>query len=154
MLIGKGIVGTPEDFGVQGALPTHPQLLDWLSTFFIENDWNIKALLKTIVMSHTYRQSSSVTKELLEKDPVNQYLSRSNSYRLPAEMIRDNALSASGLLVKHLGGKSVRPYQPSNLWIEKSNFSYKLLHYKESEGIAYTEEGFTPLFADLHQTPP
>jgi len=141
MLLGKGIVGTPEDFGVQGALPTHPQLLDWLSTFFIENDWNVKALLKKIVMSHTYRQSSTVTKELLEKDPVNQYLSRSNSYRLPAEMIRDNALSASGLLVKHLGGKSVRPYQPSNLWIEKSNFSHKLLHYKESEGDSLYRRG-------------
>ncbi|WP_299536073.1 DUF1553 domain-containing protein [Ulvibacterium sp.] len=141
MLFGKGLVNTPDDFGVQGALPSHPQLLDWLSLFFVENGWDVKKLLKTMVMSHTYRQSSFMTPELLEKDPKNDYLARSNSYRLPAEIIRDNALAASGLLIPHIGGKSVRPYQPGNLWIEKSNFSHKLLRYKESMGDSLYRRG-------------
>lgn len=151
MLFGKGLVSTPDDFGVQGALPTHPQLLDWLATSFMENGWNVKALLKSMVMSYTYRQSSTTTKELLEKDPINRYLARSNSYRLPAEMIRDNALAASGLLVRHVGGESVRPYQPGNLWIEKSNFSHKLLRYKESEGDSLYRRG---LYTFIRRTSP
>ncbi len=134
MLFGKGLVHTPEDFGVQGALPTHPKLMDWLAVYFMESDWNVKQLLKIMVMSHTYRQSSYTSEEMRQKDPNNNYLARSNTYRLPAEMIRDNALAASGLLVKHLGGKSVKPYQPPNLWIEKSSFSHELMYYKESKG--------------------
>ncbi len=141
MLFGKGLVSTPEDFGVQGALPSHPQLLDWLSLFFVESGWDVKKLLKTMVMSHTYRQSSFKTPEMMEKDPNNEYLARSNSYRMPAEIIRDNALVASGLLVNHVGGESVRPYQPGNLWIEKSNFSHKLLRYKESTGDSLYRRG-------------
>ncbi|WP_422079607.1 DUF1553 domain-containing protein [Ulvibacterium sp.] len=141
MLFGKGLVNTPDDFGVQGALPSHPQLLDWLSLFFVENGWDVKKLLKTMVMSHTYRQSSFVTPEMMEKDPNNNYLARSNSYRLPAEIIRDNALAASGLLIPYVGGESVRPYQPGNLWIEKSNFSHKLLRYKESTGDSLYRRG-------------
>lgn len=141
MLFGKGLVSTPEDFGVQGALPSHPQLLDWLSLFFVENGWDVKKLLKTMVMSHTYRQSSFITPEIMQKDPNNEYLARSNSYRLPAEIIRDNVLAASGLLVRHIGGESVRPYQPGNLWIEKSNFSHKLLRYKESTGDSLYRRG-------------
>ncbi|MGI9549932.1 MAG: DUF1553 domain-containing protein [Aurantibacter sp.] len=151
MLFGKGLVGTPGDFGVQGALPTHPQLLDWLATSFMESGWNVKALLKSMVMSSTYRQSSTTTKEMREKDPDNRYLARSNSYRLPAEMIRDNALAASGLLVRHVGGESVRPYQPGNLWIEKSNFSHKLLRYKESEGENLYRRG---LYTFVRRTSP
>ncbi|MGI9549931.1 MAG: DUF1549 domain-containing protein, partial [Aurantibacter sp.] len=130
MLFGKGLVSTPQDFGVQGSLPTHPQLIDWLAVDFMENGWDVKGLLKTMVMSHTYRQSSKTTEILREKDPNNIYLARSNSYRLPAEMIRDNALAASGLLVQHVGGESVKPYQPGNLWIEKNSFSHILLNYK------------------------
>lgn len=151
MLFGEGLVSTPEDFGVQGALPTHPELLDWLAVSFIESSWNVKALLKTMVMSHTYRQSSESTLEMREKDPMNSFLAHSNSYRLPAEMIRDNALAASGLLVQTIGGKSVMPYQPENLWIEKSNFSHKLLRYKESEGDSLYRRG---LYTFIRRTSP
>ena len=134
LLFGNGIVKTPQDFGVQGALPSHPKLLDWLAVFLQEQEWDIKKLLKEIVMSHTYRQSSKVSKEKWEIDPNNIYLSRGASYRLSAEMIRDNALAASGLLVQQVGGASVRPYQPEGLWIDKGNFSHKLLRYKVTHG--------------------
>ena len=134
MVFGRGIVNTPGDFGVQGQLPSHPNLLEYLSHYFMEKDWNIRDLLRLMVTSHTYMQSSKPNQKQVEIDPDNILLSRSNSYRLPAEMIRDNALAASGLLVKHIGGKSVRPYQPKGLWKEKSNFSIKLLNYKESTG--------------------
>ncbi|MEO9891851.1 DUF1553 domain-containing protein [Aurantibacter sp.] len=151
MIFGKGLVSTPQDFGVQGALPTHPELLDWLAVDFVENNWNVKALLKTMVMSNTYRQTSKTSKNQLDKDPNNIYLARSNSYRLPAEMIRDNALAASGLLVNHVGGKSVKPYQPKNLWIEKNSFSHKLLNYKESEGDSLYRRG---LYTFIRRTSP
>jgi hypothetical protein len=134
MLFGKGLVKTPHDFGVQGALPSHPALLDWLAVYFVENNWDVKKLLKLMVTSHTYRQSSATNQLLQERDPDNTWLARGPSYRLPAEMIRDNALAASGLLVQHLGGVSVRPYQPEGLWIEKGNFSPMLLRYKETKG--------------------
>lgn len=134
MLFGRGLVKTPQDFGVQGALPSHPELLDWLAVTFVENGWDVRQLLKTMVMSHTYRQSSATNTELQEKDPDNLLLARGPSYRLPAEMIRDNALAASGLLVQEPGGASVRPYQPEGLWIEKGNFSPKLLRYKVTGG--------------------
>ena len=139
MIFGRGIVQTPDDFGVQGSLPSHPELLDFLSNYLIENNWDIKALLRLMVNSHTYMQSSVPNSKFVEIDPDNIFLSRSNSYRLPAEMIRDNALATSGLLVKHVGGKSVKPYQPQGLWKEKSNFSIKLMNYKESSGaVSYT----------------
>ncbi|MEM7512343.1 MAG: DUF1553 domain-containing protein, partial [Bacteroidota bacterium] len=134
MLFGTGLVKTTQDFGVQGELPSHPALLDWLALQFIDSDWDVKQLLKTMVMSHTYQQDSKTSKELLEKDPENRLLARGSSYRLPAEMIRDNALVASGLIAHEVGGESVRPYQPEGLWIEKSTFSARLLRYKESEG--------------------
>ena len=134
MIFGRGIVNTPGDFGVQGQLPSHPNLLEYLSNYFMEKDWDIRDLLRLMVTSHTYMQSSKPSQKQVEIDPDNILLSRSNSYRLPAEMIRDNALAASGLLVKHVGGKSVKPYQPKGLWKEKSNFSIKLLNYKESTG--------------------
>ena len=151
MLIGNGLVNTPQDFGVQGTLPSHPLLLDWLATTFVESSWNIKRLLKVIVLSHTYKQSSQLTKEMLEQDPYNHYLARSNSYRLPAEMIRDNALATSGLLVRDIGGQSVKPYQPEGLWIEKSSFSYKLLNYKESGGDSLYRRG---LYTFIRRTSP
>ena len=112
---GIGIVKTAEDFGNQGEMPSHPELLDWLAVTFRE-DWDIKKLSKKIVMSATYRQESGTTKENRERDPENRFLSHGPANRLSAEMIRDNALLASGLLNTKIGGKSVKPYQPDGLW--------------------------------------
>ncbi len=118
MLFGTGLVRTAEDFGSQGEWPLHQELLDWLAVEFMDSSWNVKGILKTIVTSATYRQSSRLTPELLQKDPDNRLLARGTRMRLPAEMIRDQALAASGLLVEKLGGPSVKPYQPSGLWQE------------------------------------
>jgi hypothetical protein len=118
---GSGIIGTLDDFGNQGDLPTHPQLLDWLAVTFMESGWDTKALQKKIVMSATYRQSSMASEDLLRKDPQNLLLARGPKRRLPAEMIRNNALAASGLLVKKIGGPGVKPYQPPGLWREKAS---------------------------------
>lgn len=116
MLFGAGLVKTAEDFGVQGELPSHPELLDWLAVELRQKGWNVKGLLKTMVMSATYRQSSRATPELLQRDPDNHLLARGPRLRLPAEMIRDQALFISGLLVEKQGGPSVRPYQPVGLY--------------------------------------
>ena len=113
---GAGLVNTPDDFGNQGAMPTHPALLDWLTVAFLESGWDIQTLQKKILLSATYRQSSKSTPEIIQKDPYNVYLSRGPSLRLTAEMLRDNALAASGLLVRKMGGPSVYPYQPPGLW--------------------------------------
>ena len=134
LIFGNGLVLTPTDFGVQGSLPSHPELLDWLSLYFIDKNWNIRDLIKMIVSSRTYKQKSLFGKEKNLIDPNNIYLSRASSHRLPAEMIRDNALALSGLLSKKVGGPSVKPYQPKGLWKEKNNFSLRLLEYKESKG--------------------
>ncbi|MEM1327642.1 MAG: PSD1 and planctomycete cytochrome C domain-containing protein [Bacteroidota bacterium] len=117
---GQGLVGSIGDFGSQGSLPTHPELLDYLATE-LQKDWDVKALMKTIVLSSTYQQSSKVTPDLLELDPENRLLARAPRSRLSAEMIRDHVLSASGLLVKTVGGPSVKPYQPEGLWAETAN---------------------------------
>jgi len=116
LFFGRGIVATPGDFGNQGRIPTHPELLDWLATTFVESGWNVKELHKRIMMSATYRQSSDASPDLLEQDPSNELLARGPSYRLAAEQIRDAALAASGLLVREVGGPSVYPYQPAGLW--------------------------------------
>ena len=118
LYFGTGLVKTVENFGSQGELPSHPELLDWLATEFIRTGWDVKALQKTIVMSATYRQSSRVTPELLQKDPENRLLARGPRVRLPAEMVRDQALAVAGLLVEKIGGPSVKPYQPAGLWTE------------------------------------
>ncbi|MCA9136389.1 MAG: DUF1553 domain-containing protein, partial [Planctomycetales bacterium] len=115
---GKGIVRSTEDFGSQGNPPTHPELLDWLSVRFIESGWNVKQLHKLIVMSATYRQSSHVTDEAAGLDPENSWLARAPRYRLPSWMLRDQALSVSGLLDPKLGGPAVKPYQPEGIWAE------------------------------------
>ncbi|MEM1320528.1 MAG: PSD1 and planctomycete cytochrome C domain-containing protein [Bacteroidota bacterium] len=115
---GNGIVATADDFGNQGALPSHPELLDWLAVEFRDNGWDVQALLKKIVMSATYRQSAKVSPELLELDPENRLLARAPRLRLSAEMIRDHALAVSGLLNRLVGGPSVKPYQPPGLWQE------------------------------------
>lgn len=111
MCFGEGLVRTPEDFGSQGQLPTHPKLLDYLSKDFMDHGWNIKRTVKTIVMSATYRQSSQPTQELVQRDPENRLLGRAPRHRLSAEMLRDNALAASDLLVKTIGGAPVKPYE-------------------------------------------
>ncbi|HSF52121.1 MAG TPA: PSD1 and planctomycete cytochrome C domain-containing protein [Algoriphagus sp.] len=115
-IFGKGIVSTPGDFGMQGALPTHPELLDWLSVDLMENGWDVKRLIKHIVTSATYRQSAVVSKKQLEKDPDNLLLSRAPRHRLKAEFVRDVILASSGLLNREIGGPSVKPYQPPGLW--------------------------------------
>ncbi len=118
---GQGIVATADDFGNQGSLPTHPALLDWLAVTFRESGWDVKEFQKMIVMSATYRQSSQADEALLKRDPANELLARGPRYRLPAEVIRDNALAISGLLVKKIGGPSVKPYQPDGLWAETTS---------------------------------
>ncbi len=130
MIFGRGLVRTPEDFGNQGERPTHPELLDWLSADFIENGWDVRRTIKMMVMSATYRQSSYADPNQMESDPGNIYLARSNSYRWPAEVIRDNALAVSGLLHEEVGGPSVKPYQPDGLWDELSQTSFQLMKYK------------------------
>src|SRR5262249_32753503 len=121
MLFGTGLVKTVDDFGVQGEPPSHPELLDWLATEFTASGgrqspgWNVKQMLRLMVTSATYRQSSRVTPALLQRNPENRLLARGPRLRLSAEMIRDQALEASGLLVERFGGPSVKPYQPPGL---------------------------------------
>lgn len=116
IFFGTGLVKTTEDFGNQGESPSHPELLDWLAVSFRESGWDIKKLCRQIVLSATYRQQSKADASSTVKDPENRFLSHGPSVRLSAEMIRDNALLASGLLNKKVGGKSIKPYQPSGLW--------------------------------------
>lgn len=113
---GTGLVKTSEDFGNQGELPSHPELLDWLAVELIESGWDIQHLIRLIVLSDTYQQSSYASPALREIDPENRYLARGPSNRLTAEMLRDNALAACGLLKKQIGGPSIKPYQPEGLW--------------------------------------
>lgn len=115
-IFGRGIIETNGDFGIMGARPTHPQLLDWLAKDFVENDWDLHHLLRKIVTSATYRQSGRISPEKLEKDPQNILLSRGPRYRMDGEKIRDLALKASGLLNPKVGGPSVKPYQPKGVW--------------------------------------
>jgi hypothetical protein len=150
MIFGKGLVATPDDFGVQGQLPSHPELLDWLAISFRE-DWDVKKLLKKMVLSQTYQQQSVSHEILDQKDPQNRLLARANSSRLPAEIIRDNALKVSGLLNPKVGGESVKPYQPKGLWKEKNNFSTFLLEYDESDGEDLYRRG---LYTFIRRTSP
>jgi hypothetical protein len=130
MYFGVGIVKTVEDFGSQGEWPTNPELLDWLASEFVGTGWDVKAIIKTIVTSATYRQSSSVGRELLQKDPENRLLARGPRFRLPAEEVRDQALAISGLLAEKIGGPSVKPYQPAGLWKELAGGE----DYKQDKG--------------------
>ena len=115
-IFGTGIVETTEDFGVMGARPSHPELLDWLAVDFRDSGWDVKRFYKQLVMSATYRQSARVTPQLEERDPKNRLLARGPRFRMDSEMLRDTALSASGLLVEKIGGPSVKPYQPPGIW--------------------------------------
>jgi hypothetical protein len=143
MHFGNGLVASSADFGNQGDLPSHPQVLDWLAVDFMENGWDTHKLHKTIMMSATYRQSSAITKELNEKDPANVLLARGARFRLSAEMIRDNSLSLSGLLVNKLGGKSVYPYQPEGIWGELSNKSWRYNYLQEPGDGLYRRSLYT-----------
>ena len=146
-LFGIGIVETEEDFGVQGTPPSNQELLDWLAVDFRENGWSLKKLLRTIVLSSTYRQSSIVAPELLAVDPRNRLLGRGARFRLPAETVRDQALAASGLLTQKLGGPSVMPPQPSGVW--KSTYSGD--DWKNAEGPDRFRRG---LYTYLKRTSP
>ncbi|MDP6717925.1 MAG: DUF1553 domain-containing protein, partial [Pirellulaceae bacterium] len=130
MYFGTGLVKTVEDLGTQGERPSHPQLLDWLATEFIRSGWDVKAMQRRIVTSATYRQSSRVTPDLIARDPDNRLLARGARFRLPAEVVRDQALAASGLLVEAIGGPSVKPYQPGDLWKDIASDS----NYEQSHG--------------------
>ena len=139
-IFGTGIVETLEDFGSQGAKPTHPELLDYLAYSFIhEHDWSVKELLKSIVLSDTYQQSSMTNAEKQELDPYNQYLSRGPRFRLSAEQIRDQALAVSGLLNDSIGGKSVMPPQPDGIW----QVVYSALEWKTNEQDRYRRGLYT-----------
>jgi hypothetical protein len=147
-LFGQGLVKTAEDFGSQGEAPTHPALLDWLSVRFQQSGWDTKALLKTIVMSHTYRQASTSTPDLMTNDPENRLLARGPRHRLPAEMIRDQFLAASGLLVEKTGGPPVRPYEvaesfkPSNPDKGENLYRRSLYTFWKRTGPAPVMEAF------------
>jgi hypothetical protein len=123
MLFGRGLAATSENFGLQGSQPTHPELLDWLARDFIHSGWDVKALLRKMVLSATYRQDSVLRQDLREKDPENLLLARGPSQRLPAEMLRDTALAAGGLLQDEMGGPPVAPYMPGDLWRESNSMS-------------------------------
>jgi len=123
-LFGHGIVTTPEDFGIKGEAPTHPELLDWLAVEFMDHDWSFKHLLRTIVTSATYRQSSRTTHEMLARDDQNLLYARGPRFRLEAELVRDNALAVSGLLSLKQGGIPIRPPQPDGLWIKVGGEKY------------------------------
>ena len=143
MHFGNALVSTVDDFGNQGAIPTHPKLLDWLANAFIESGWDVKALHKLIMLSAAYRQDSAITPELLEKDPDNRLLARGGSFRLPAEMIRDNALAISGMLVEEIGGPSVYPYQPEGLWDELSTKGWRYPYLQEPGDGLYRRSLYT-----------
>lgn len=133
-IFGKGIVKSAGDFGMQGDLPTHPELLNWLAADFMENGWNIKRLIKQIMLSSTYRQSAVITKDHLAIDPDNIYLARAPRMRLPAENIQDLILASSGLLHGEIGGPSVKPYQPSGLWEAATSGRGTLATYVQDTG--------------------
>jgi hypothetical protein len=129
---GAGICRTLDDFGSQGQWPEQPELLDWLACEFMDSGWDVKHIVRAIVTSRTYRQSSAVSPELREADPENRLLARQSRYRLAAELVRDNALAISGLLVDKIGGPSVKPYQPPGYW-ENLNFPRRTYHADTGE---------------------
>ena len=122
LLFGTGLVATAADFGTRGDIPSHAKLLDWLAVEFVKNGYDVKDLIRLMVLSATYRQDAAATPALLDLDPDNRLLARGPRFRLQAEFIRDSALKISGLLASRLGGPSVRPYQPPGLWKEISHY--------------------------------
>ncbi|MBL7769803.1 MAG: PSD1 domain-containing protein [Flavipsychrobacter sp.] len=150
---GRGLVKTSGDFGMQGELPTHPELLDWLAVDFMEHNWDIKYIIKKILSSNTYRQSAKVSEQALQKDPENIYLSHAPRIRLKAEFVRDLVLSSSGLLVTKIGGPSVKPYQPEGLWESATSGRGELATYKQDKGEKLYRRGLYT-FIKLTVPPP
>jgi hypothetical protein len=142
MYFGTGLVKTSEDFGSQGDWPSHPELLDWLAVEFISSGWDVKHLQRLIVTSATYQQSSAVTPALAARDPENRLLARGPRFRLPAELIRDQALAISGLIDRRIGGPSVSPYQPAGLWEEMAfGREFTAQSYVQSHGADLYRRG-------------
>jgi hypothetical protein len=161
-LFGTGIVETTEDFGIMGQRPTNQALLDWLAVEFRESGWNVKHMYKLMVMSAAYRQSARSTPKQLAKDPRNLLLSHGPRFRMDAEMLRDIALQAGGLLVNRAGGPSVKPYQPANVWEQVSYPSSDTLVYVQDHGPAlyrrsmytYVKRMASPPSMDAFDAPP
>jgi hypothetical protein len=145
-IFGKGLVKTSTDFGLQGALPSHPELLDWLAVDFMEHNWDIKYLVKKIITSNTYCQSGEVSKKQLELDPENNYYSRAPRLRFKAEIVRDWVLSSSGLLNPEIGGPSVKPYQPKGVWESTTSGRGVLASYKQDRGPNLYRRGLYTIF--------
>jgi hypothetical protein len=143
---GKGIVATSSDYGLQGELPTHPELLDWLAVDFMDHNWDIKYLIKKILTCKTYCQSSTISKKQLEQDPENVYYSRAPRLRFKAEIIRDWVLSSSGLLNPQIGGPSVKPYQPKGVWESSTSGRGVLASYKQDHGPLLYRRGIYTIF--------
>jgi hypothetical protein len=152
-IFGKGLVKTSGDFGLQGELPTHPELLDWLAVDFMEHNWDIKYLVKKIMTSATYMQSCNIDKKILEKDPDNTYYTRAPRSRLKAEFIRDWVLASSGLLNNTIGGPSVKPYQPKGVWESTTSGRGQLAAYKQDHGNDLYRRGMYT-FIKLTAPPP
>jgi hypothetical protein len=133
-VFGRGLVETAEDFGTMGQQPSHPELLDWLAVEFRESGWDVKHMIRQMVLSSAYRQSSHSTAEKNAVDPDNRLLARGPRFRLDAEMIRDQALAASGLLVDQVGGPSVKPYQPPGVWFAVGYTRSNTARFKQDEG--------------------
>ncbi len=148
---GRGLVKTSGDFGMQGEMPSHPELLDWLSIDFMNNGWNVKRLVKQIVMSSTYRQSSVMSKEKLAIDPENILMARGPRMRMSAETVRDLALASSGLLVKEIGGPSMKVYQPKGIWESSTSGRGVLAHYIQDHGDKLYRRG---LYSFIKRTVP
>jgi hypothetical protein len=152
-IFGKGFVKTSSDYGLQGELPSHPALLDWLAVDFMEHNWDVKYLVKKILSSNTYQQSSVVTKKQLEQDPDNLYYTRSPRIRFKAEIVRDWVLGTSGILNPMIGGPSVKPYQPKGVWESTTSGRGVLASYKQDHGPAIYRRGLYT-FIKLTAPPP
>ncbi|GAO43403.1 PSD1 and planctomycete cytochrome C domain-containing protein [Flavihumibacter petaseus] len=152
-IFGRGIVKTSGDFGMQGDLPSHPELLDWLAVDFMEHGWDTKRLIRQILLSNTYRQSARVSKKALQEDPENIYYSHAPRVRLQAESVRDLILSTSGLLVSEIGGPSVKPYQPKGLWEAATSGRGELATYQQDKGDKLYRRGIYT-FIKLTVPPP
>lgn len=152
-IFGRGIVATVEDFGNQGDLPTHPELLDWLAVDFMDHDWDVKRLVKQMVMSTTYRQSSKMNTKSAALDPQNVYLARMSRSRMSAEIIRDHVLASSGLINRQIGGPSYKPYQPEGIWEVTSSGRGSLKNYIQDHGDEIYRRGMY-VFIKLTVPPP